>query len=68
MTLDVAADSFAHRVAEDRVALLELDHMIPNLLPEQREVISIVSIEGHSHCETAKILDAPIGRVVSRMP
>lgn len=39
-----------------------------NLLPEhQRVALSLVAVEGMSYAETAKILDVPVGTVMSRV-
>ena len=37
------------------------------LAPEQREVLSLVAVEGFSYREAAEILEVPIGTIMSRL-
>lgn len=40
---------------------------VASLAIEQRQVISLVDLEGFSYCDVAKVLDIPIGTVMSRL-
>lgn len=51
----------------DRLELRELERALQQLAPEQREVLLLVTLEDMSYEETARILGAPIGTVMSRL-
>jgi len=53
--------------AEDRMLLGRLRREMAALPSEQRVVLALVGIEGCSYKEAAKILDIPIGTVMSRL-
>jgi len=56
------------RVTAERRLLIEDTHRAVEALPdEQRAVLVLVSIEGVPYAEAAKILDVPIGTVMSRL-
>lgn len=40
---------------------------VASLAIEQRQVISLVDLEGFSYCDVAEVLDIPIGTVMSRL-
>lgn len=40
---------------------------VASLPMEQRQVISLVDLEGFSYCDVAQVLDIPIGTVMSRL-
>ena len=40
---------------------------VTSLPVEQRQVISLVDLEGFSYCDVAQVLDIPIGTVMSRL-
>lgn len=61
-TLDVEPESL-----DNTAALLDLSNAFQRLAPEQRELILLVSLEQLSYEETAKVLDIPIGTVMSRL-
>jgi RNA polymerase sigma-70 factor (ECF subfamily) len=49
------------------LAVAELDRALAMLSPEHRAVLLLVGLEGFSYAEAARILDAPIGTVMSRL-
>lgn len=51
----------------DHVMVRETLTAIGRLLPELREVLVLVTVETFSYAETAKILDIPLGTVMSRL-
>lgn len=52
---------------EDYVQVRETLRAMSQLAPELREVLVLVSVETFSYAETARILDIPIGTVMSRL-
>ena len=52
---------------DNTAVLLDLSSALQRLTPEQREVILHVGLEQLSYEETAKVLDIPIGTVMSRL-
>lgn len=40
---------------------------IDRLADEQRSVVALVLVEGHSYAEAAEILDVPVGTIMSRL-
>lgn len=58
---------FAPASHEEFVQVRETLLAIGQLAPELREVLVLVSVETFSYAETAKILDIPIGTVMSRL-
>lgn len=51
----------------DHVMVRETLRAIGRLMPEMREVLVLVTVEAFSYAETAKILDIPLGTVMSRL-
>lgn len=49
------------------LSLREVDRAMTELPPEQREVLSLVAVEGFSYREAAEILEVPIGTIMSRL-
>lgn len=49
------------------LTLRDVDRAMSNLPEEQREVVSLVAVEGFSYREAAEVLDVPIGTVMSRL-
>lgn len=45
----------------------QVRRVVASLPPEQREVISLVELEGLSYCEVSQVLNIPIGTVMSRL-
>jgi RNA polymerase sigma-70 factor (ECF subfamily) len=54
-------------VAIGELTLREVDQAMAKLSDEQRAVITLIAVEGLSYKETAKVLDIPIGTVMSRL-
>ncbi|WP_439955731.1 sigma factor-like helix-turn-helix DNA-binding protein [Klebsiella pneumoniae] len=52
---------------EDGLRYGELLRALDTLPKEQSSVLLLVSVEGLSYAETAKVLDVPIGTVMSRL-
>ena len=55
------------RAAEDRVALAETRRAIARLPTDQREVLVLVSVEGMSYRQAARMLGVPLGTLMSRL-
>jgi RNA polymerase sigma-70 factor (ECF subfamily) len=53
--------------AIDALQLRDLERALDKLLPEQRQVILLVGLEGMRYEEVAVILDIPVGTVRSRL-
>jgi RNA polymerase sigma-70 factor (ECF subfamily) len=51
----------------DRLELRDLDNALNHLPTEQRAVLLLVTLEEFSYEETARILDVPVGTVMSRL-
>jgi RNA polymerase sigma-70 factor (ECF subfamily) len=52
---------------EARMTLAQVRREIARLVPEQRSVLLLVSVEGLSYREAAEVLGVPIGTVMSRL-
>lgn len=70
MTVDI--DNIIHHPAAPasqygRLELRDLARSLACLGDEQREVILLVGLEGLSYAEVARVLDVPIGTVMSRL-
>jgi RNA polymerase sigma-70 factor (ECF subfamily) len=57
----------AAQLPEDRMMLAHVRNAMTTLPDGQREVLSLIAIEGLSYKETAEVLDLPIGTVMSRL-
>ncbi|HEU0221523.1 MAG TPA: RNA polymerase sigma factor [Paracoccaceae bacterium] len=57
----------AARRAEDRLMLAQVRQAVADLPEDQRAVLVLVCIEGHSYKEAAAALDIPVGTVMSRL-
>ncbi len=53
--------------AEQKIQLMQILQCIEALPEDQRAAILLVAVEGFSYKESAKILDIPIGTVMSRL-
>ncbi len=51
----------------DAISLHDLDRALRQLPDEQRQVILLVGLEGFSYAEVARIVEVPIGTVMSRL-
>ncbi|KPL27409.1 MAG: RNA polymerase subunit sigma-24 [Acidithiobacillales bacterium SM1_46] len=51
----------------DVTALHDLANALERLLPEHREVLVLIGVEQFSYEEAARVLDVPIGTVMSRL-
>jgi RNA polymerase sigma-70 factor (ECF subfamily) len=54
-------------VVDDAVTLRDLLSSLARLAPEQREVVLLVGLEQLSYEETARVLNVPIGTIMSRL-
>lgn len=61
------AEAASHDNALDGLALRDLDRALAHVPADQREVLLLVGLENLSYAETAKILDIPVGTVMSRL-
>ena len=64
---DGAAESDFAAAPEDAMALREAFALLDALPEEQREVVLLASVEGFTYDETARIVGAPVGTVMSRL-
>jgi RNA polymerase sigma-70 factor, ECF subfamily len=55
------------RLAEARLALGEVSAALAGILPEQRTALLLVTVEGLSYGEAARIADVPVGTIMSRL-
>jgi RNA polymerase sigma-70 factor, ECF subfamily len=65
-----APEELGEQVADprgDHAEVVPIQQAMQRLPEEQREVISLVLIEGFSYREAAQVIDAPIGTVTSRL-
>lgn len=67
MTVEYQDSEAAPASVEDGAALRDLLGALERLAPEQREVILLVGLEQLSYDQTARVLDVPIGTVMSRL-
>jgi len=51
----------------DQLEVRDLDRCLQALPPEQREVLLLICVEDLSYQDTARVLDVPIGTVMSRL-
>lgn len=67
---DVAADAVADTLppqATDRLEIRDLDAALQSLPEEQRAVVLLVGLEQMTYEEAARVLEVPIGTVMSRL-
>jgi RNA polymerase sigma-70 factor (ECF subfamily) len=67
---DVAADAFADTPplqASDRLEIRDLDAALQALPEEQRAVVLLIGLEQMTYEEAARVLEVPIGTVMSRL-
>lgn len=65
--LTAVADEVAHLQAESHVSLSDMERKLLDLPDEQRQVLLLVGVEGHSYKETAELLELPVGTIMSRL-
>ena len=65
--LTAVADEVAHLQAESNVSLSDMERKLLDLPDEQRQVLLLVGVEGHSYKETAELLELPVGTIMSRL-
>lgn len=51
----------------EKIAVITVRQGLEKLEPAQREIIELVDIAGFRYAEAAKILDVPVGTVMSRL-
>lgn len=56
-----------HGEVERRFALRDVERAMNMLLPEQREAVALVLVEGLAYREAAEIMEVPIGTLTSRL-
>jgi RNA polymerase sigma-70 factor (ECF subfamily) len=64
---EAAPDGSVRSTQEDRLQLRDLNKALRQLPAEQREVVLLVGLEQMSYEEAAKVLNVPIGTVMSRL-
>ena len=65
---ELAASDFSVAAPqEDRLILRDLNKALGNLSHDQREVVLLIGLEQMSYEEAAKVLDIPVGTVMSRL-
>lgn len=68
MEIDPGQDDATPEVATDRSQLIERTRQaISRLNEDQRQIITLVDLTGFSYADTARILDVPVGTVMSRL-
>ena len=55
------------RTVMNRLTLGDVDKAMSALPSEQREVISLIAVEGLSYADASDVLDVPIGTIMSRV-
>lgn len=63
---DTGSES-SHTPLDDAATARDISNALQHLAPEHREVILLVGLEQLSYEETARVLDVPIGTVMSRL-
>jgi RNA polymerase sigma-70 factor (ECF subfamily) len=51
----------------DQLELRDVDRVLSSISPEQREVVLLVAVEQLTYDEVSRVLDVPIGTVMSRL-
>lgn len=65
--MDDTVSNLPQAQATDRLEIRDLDAALQALPEEQREVVLLVGLEQMSYEEAAKVLEVPIGTVMSRL-
>lgn len=71
-TIEFDENEFEHPVTPDALVaqqqkIKQVRDAIARLSPDHRQVVTLVDLEGFSYIEVAKILELPIGTVMSRL-
>lgn len=65
---DIAVDDYSpERAASDQEIVNNVRNAVKLLPLEQRQVVSLVDLEGFAYAEVANVLDIPVGTVMSRL-
>jgi RNA polymerase sigma-70 factor (ECF subfamily) len=64
---DMTVEPATRGEQSDRLEVRDLNSALNHLPIEQREVLLLVTLEELSYEETARILDVPVGTVMSRL-
>jgi RNA polymerase sigma-70 factor (ECF subfamily) len=67
VALEADAPEAVASTVDDAANMRDLSSALARLAPEQREVVLLVGLEQLSYEETARVLDVPIGTVMSRL-
>lgn len=67
LDLDAAETLASEEPASDPLERQRLAEILDSLHPDQRAVLMLVVVEGFSYAETAAIIGAPVGTVMSRL-
>jgi RNA polymerase sigma-70 factor (ECF subfamily) len=67
ITVEYQDTELSRTSIDDATALRDLANALERLAPEHREVLVLVGVEQFSYEETARVLDVPIGTVMSRL-
>lgn len=68
LDVDTAIDDETPELTTDRLQLVQRTRAaIASLSDDQRQIISLVDLASFSYADTAKILDVPVGTVMSRL-
>jgi len=68
LEIDVAIEDETPELSTDRMQLVQRTRdAIASLSDDQRQIISLVDLASFSYADTAKILDIPVGTVMSRL-
>jgi RNA polymerase sigma-70 factor (ECF subfamily) len=67
LALETESSSDGRRHQEERSTLVAVRHFLEGLPEEQRVIMLLVCVEGHSYKEVAEITGLPVGTVTSRL-
>lgn len=67
--MDVETEFLGHRLEPDKSDILmdDINRCIQQLPDEQRQVLLLVTVEGFTYQQVAKIIASPVGTVMSRL-
>ncbi len=64
---DLAVERPQRATQSDRLELRDLDRVLQQLPPSQREVLLLIGVEELSYAEAARVIGVPVGTVMSRL-